>query len=203
MLENVHWMGHSAFKITGKKVIYFDPYEIPKGETADIILVTHGHYDHFSPNDIGKIEDEKTIIIVPKSAEISVSGDVRKVTVGDKLEIDEIKILVVPAYNIGKRFHPKEREDVGYVVTSEGVTYYHAGDTDRIPEMTEIQTDVAFLPVGGTYTMDAKAAAQAAKDVHAKVAVPMHWGSIVGSKKEAETFKELCECEAEILEKEK
>ena len=129
------------------------------------------------------------------------TGDVRKVVSGDVLEIQGIKIQVVPAYNVGKQFHPQERGDVGYVVTVDGVIYYHAGDTDRIPEMTKIQTDVAFLPVGGTYTMDAEAAAPAAKDVQAKVAVPMHWGSVVGSKKDAEAFEKLCGCEVVIMEK--
>ena len=203
MLENVHWLGHACFKITGEKIIYIDPYQITGGETADIILITHDHYDHLSIEDIEKIRGEKTVVVVPASAGDAIKGNLRKVNPGDTLTIEGVEIQAVPAYNIGKEFHPREKNYVGYVFKVGGVSYYHAGDTDYIPEMKSIHTDVVFLPVGGTYTMNAEEAAKATEDIKPKIAVPMHWGTIVGSEKDAEKFKNLCSCEVRILEKEK
>lgn len=202
MLENVHWLGHACIRISGKKIIYVDPFQIQGGETADIILITHGHYDHLSKDDIRKIQGEHTIFVVPSASAGDVSGNVRSVDPGDELLVEDVEIRVVPAYNVGKQFHPKEAGHVGYLFKVEGITYYHSGDTDIIPEMKGLQPDVAFLPVGGTYTMTADEGAQAVKDIQPKVAVPMHWGSIVGSKKDAERFQSLCDCEVKILEKE-
>lgn len=202
MLEKVHWLGHASFKIMGEKTVYVDPYQIKGGEIADIILITHDHFDHLSENDIRKIQGDKTVVVVPASAAGAVSGNVRTVKPGDTLTVEDVEIQVVPSYNIGKQFHPREKEYVGYIFRVGDVTYYHAGDTDVIPEMKEIQTDVAFLPVGGNYTMNAEEAAKAAGDIQPKVAVPMHWGTIVGSEKDAEKFKNLCGCEARILKQE-
>ncbi len=203
MLENVHWLGHASFKITGEKIIYIDPYRITGGETADIILITHDHYDHLSKEDIEKIIGEKTVVIVPTSAGDAIKGNVKKVKPGDTLTVEGVEIQAVPAYNTGKEFHPRGKNYVGYVFKVGGVSYYHAGDTDYIPEMKDIHADVAFLPVGGTYTMDAEEAAKAAEDIKPKVAVPMHWGTIVGSEKDARKFESLCGCEVRILKKEK
>lgn len=203
MLKNVHWLGHACIKVSGSKIVYVDPYQIEGGETADIILITHDHYDHLSEEDIRKIQDEKTVIVVPAAASGKVEGNIKTVERGETVTVEGVKIKAVPAYNIGKRFHPKEKSHVGYVFEMDGVTYYHAGDTDHIPEMRNIRPDVAFLPVGGTYTMNAEEAAQAAKDIQAGVTVPMHWGSIVGSRRDAETFERLCECDVAILEREK
>ena len=202
MLENVHWLGHASFKITGEKIIYIDPYQIAGGETADIILITHDHYDHLSMDDIEKIMGEKTVVVAPASAGDAIKGNLKKVNPGDTLTIEGVEIQAVPAYNIGKEFHPRDKNYVGYVFKIGGVSYYHAGDTDYIPEMKDIHVDVAFLPVGGTYTMNAEEAAKAAEDIKPKVAVPMHWGSIIGSEKDAEKFKSLCNCEVQIMEKE-
>ena len=202
MLENVHWLGHASIKISGEKVIYVDPFEIEGGETADIILITHDHYDHLSENDLRKIQGEKTIIVVPESSEGKVRGNVKTVKPGETITVEGVEVQAVPSYNIGKAFHPKDRGFVGYLFKVGDVTYYHAGDTDRISEMKDLKPDVAFLPVGGTYTMNAEEAAQAAKDLQAKIVVPMHWGAIVGSLKDAEKFKSLCECDVKILSKE-
>lgn len=202
MLDNVHWLGHACFKITGSKVVYVDPFEISGGETADIILVTHDHYDHLSPDDLKKIQGEKTTVVVPPCGSGMVQGNVRTIRQGETLTIDGVEIKAVPSYNIGKQFHPKEKSYIGYVFKIDDVTYYHAGDTDMIPEMTGLKPDVAFLPVGGTYTMTAEEAARAVKEIQPKVVVPMHWGSIIGSSQDAKRFKSLCECEVQILEKE-
>ena len=203
MLEKVHWLGHASVKITGEKVVYIDPFQIEGGETADIILITHDHYDHLSKDDIRKIQGEETVIVVPVSSAEAVKGNVKTVSPGDTVTVEGVEIRAVPAYNVGKQFHPKEKKYVGYVFKLNDIIYYHAGDTDVIPEMKSIRADVAFLPVGGTYTMNAEEAARAVKDIQPKVAVPIHWGSIVGSKKDAEKFKSLCDCEVRILEREK
>lgn len=202
MKENIHWLGHACVKITGEKIVYVDPYEIPEGEPADVILITHNHYDHLSLADIKKIRDEHTVIVVPEASAAGLDGRIETVNPGDEITVSGIRIRAVPAYNIGKGFHPKESGFVGYVFTVGSVTYYHAGDSDRIPEMKDIEADVVFLPVGGTYTMNAEEAAGAVKDIGPKAAVPIHWGSIVGQKKDAETLKSLCECDVWILEKE-
>ncbi len=203
MLKHVHWLGQSGIKITGDKIIYIDPFDIPEGETADLIFITHDHYDHLSEKDLKKIQGNQTTIIIPESCKNRVIGNIKSVNPGDTFELDGIQVQVVPAYNIGKPYHSKEKKYVGYVLTVGDVTYYHAGDTDRIPEMKSIRADVVFLPVGGTYTMNPVEAAEAVRDIHPKVAVPIHWGSVVGSKEDALRFQSLCDCEVQVLEAEK
>lgn len=202
LLDNVHWLGQSGVKITGEQIIYVDPLDIQGGETADLILITHDHYDHLSEKDIQLIQGDKTTILIPEPYKNKVKGNVRGVKPGETLILQGVEIQVVPAYNIGKPYHPREKHYVGYVFTVENVTYYHAGDTDRIPEMQSIKADVVFLPVGGTYTMNAEEAAKAVQDIQPKVAVPIHWGSIIGSRKDAERFQSLCDCEVRILDAE-
>jgi len=199
MLDSVQWLGHAGIRITGEKVVYIDPYDIKGGDAADLILVTHDHFDHYSPDDIAKIRGEQTILVVPSSMEIEAEGRVERLSPGDSTNIEGIRIRAVPAYNPHKRFHPREKGYVGYVFTMEGITYYHAGDTDLIPEMEEIDADVAFLPIGGTYTMDAAEAARAAALIGPRVAVPIHWGKIVGAAPDAEAFRKACACEVRIL----
>jgi len=199
MLENVDCLGHATVKIKNDLVIYIDPYKISDTEKADIILITHDHYDHLSLQDIKKIQKEETDIIIPSAAIEGVSGNVKEINPGDSITVKGIDIKVVPAYNIKKKFHPKKKNYVGYIVKVHNISYYHSGDTDRIPEMKNLNVDVAFLPVGGTYTMDAKQAAKATEDIKPKVAVPLHYGSVVGTIEDAEEFKELCDCEVRIL----
>jgi L-ascorbate metabolism protein UlaG (beta-lactamase superfamily) len=199
-MEQVHWLGHAGIKITGSRTVYVDPYLIAGRQTADLILITHDHYDHLSREDIKKIHGDETVIVVPKSMGSRLPGHVEEVSPGDTLTLQGVKIQVVPSYNIGKPFHPKEKRNVGYVFTLDKIAYYHAGDTDRIPEMKSIRADVAFLPVGGTYTMSAAEAAAAAADIEPKVAVPIHWGSVTGSSQDAQDFKRLGKCEVRILE---
>jgi len=203
------WLGHSSFKITNKRVIYIDPYNIQADEKADIILITHSHYDHCSIEDIKELVKDRTIVIIPPDCQSKLSGiqgiNVHLAKPGKKIEAFGIIVEAVPAYNINKNFHEKANEWVGYIINTDGKRIYHAGDTDFIPEMKEIKEidvalDVALLPVGGKYTMDAAEAAKAANTIKPKVAVPMHYGSIVGSEKDAKRFKELCNVEVEIME---
>ncbi len=204
-LKQIHWLGHDAFLIAGRRVIYIDPYKIEfAGEVADIILITHDHPDHCSPDDVKWLRKGETVIVMPPSCADKFKGDVRTVKPGDTLTIKGVTIDVVPAYNIGKPFHPREAGGVGYIVTTvEGIRIYHAGDTDLIPEMEQVKADVALLPVGGIYTMDAGEAAQAANKIKPKLAIPMHWGTVVGSRQDAERFRELCAVEVKILKTEK
>lgn len=214
----IKWLGHSGFLIKNSKTIYIDPYNIKDGlEKADLVLITHGHYDHCSFEDIKKIVKEGTKIFVTadaqsKVARFSVPIGIGVVAPGQKIDLGDVKIETVMAYNINKNFHPKEEEWVGYLIKIEDVVIYHAGDTDLIPEMNNLtghnQPDkklVALLPVGGRYTMTAEEAAEAAKIIKPYLAIPMHFGSIVGSKDDAEEFVELCSefrVKAEILSKE-
>jgi len=205
----ISWLGHDCFKIKNNKTIYIDPFNIKDEEKADLIFVTHEHYDHCSLKDIKKISTSKTIVVAPESCKTQLSGmKIKFIKPGDKIVVDEIEVEAVPAYNInkfrapGEVFHPKEEEKVGYIINFSGVKIYHAGDTDLIQEMKNIQVDIALLPVSGTYVMTAEEAAEATKIIKAEIAIPMHYGSIVGSEKDAEKFKKLAACKVEILKKE-
>jgi L-ascorbate metabolism protein UlaG (beta-lactamase superfamily) len=203
LTKQIHWLGHAAVKITGEKTIYVDPFEISGGEPADLILITHDHYDHLSPKDVAKIRTETTVVVVPSGCRGKLSGKVELISSGEKKVFAEIAVEAVPAYNIGKDFHPRPKGGLGYVVTVNGIRIYQAGDTDRIPEMKSLRNiDVAILPVGGTYTMNPREAAEAAADIRPKVAIPIHYGKIVGSTKDAETFQKHCTIPVEILRKE-
>ena len=195
----------SAFELKDEKIIFIDPYEIETSDKADVVLITHSHYDHCSIDDIKKIIKPDTLIITVADCQSKLSpiaDQIKNITLvspGDKLKISALDLEVVPAYNIGKMFHPKEQEWIGFIVTLNNLRIYHAGDTDLIPEMSNIKADVALLPIGGTYTMNAKEAAEACKRINPKVAIPMHYGSVVGSNADAEKFKEICPAEVKIL----
>lgn len=189
MTKNIHRIGHDTFKITGDKIIYTDPFKIKKNDTADIILVTHEHYDHCSPDDIKKIQGKHTIIITVADCSGKLSGNIKTVRPGDKINIEGIEIEAVPAYNTNKQFHTKDRGWVGFIFKANGLRIYLAGDTDHIPEMKNLKNiDIALLPVSGTYVMTADEAIKAALDIKPKVAVPMHYGSIVGDAADAKKF---------------
>lgn len=204
MIENIHWLGHDTFKIVGEKVIYTDPFKISAKDTADIILITHEHYDHCSPDDIKKIQGADTVIVATPDCAGKLSGTVKTVKPGDTLTVDGIAIEAVPSYNTNKQFHTKDRGWVGYIFTVNGKRIYIAGDTDHIPEMKSFKADIALLPVSGTYVMTAEEAIQAALDIKPEIAVPMHYNSIVGSDKDAETFAEGLKgkIEVRVLKKE-
>lgn len=200
MVENIHWLGHDSFRVDGAVTIYVDPWQVPAGAPqADLVLITHDHYDHCSPEDVRRISKADTVVVTIAAAAKKLKGDVRVVRPGDSLTVKGVPIEVVPAYNINKRFHPKSAGHVGFIFTVGGQRIYHAGDTDFIPEMKNLQVDVALLPVSGTYVMTAAEAAEAAKAIKPQVAIPMHYGEIVGSKSDAERFRELYTGEVVVL----
>lgn len=211
---DINWLGHASFKIKNFKVIYIDPFKIKQEEKADIILITHEHFDHLSLEDIGKIITKSTIIIASNQCKDLLSklgSKVKEIIYANPDEIIDlygIKIEIVPAYNVnkfrspGNPFHPKPDKKLGYVLTINNVRIYHAGDTDLIPEMNNLKNiDIALLPISGTYVMDFKEAAEAVKIIRPKMAVPMHVGSIIGTTKDMQEFKELASnyCKVEIL----
>lgn len=201
----ISWLGHSGFRIVGEgKTIYIDPYKIKGGATADIILITHNHFDHLDIEEIKKIVSAETLLVGPKECEAKFRslglGHIKIIKPGMNIDISGIRIEAVPSYNISKSFHPKVDGKVGYILTMGGVKIYHAGDADRIPEMASIKPDVSLLPVGGTYTMSVEEAAEATKDIGVGIFIPMHYGSVVGGKELGETFKELVGDNAIIAE---
>jgi len=213
----IEWLGHSGFLIQNSKVIYIDPYEIKDGlPKADIILITHGHYDHCSVKDIEKVVQEGTRIFVTadsqsKIARFETPVRMEVVSVNEDYDFGNLKISTVPAYNTDKTFHTKEEGLVGYLLKMHDIILYHAGDTDKIPEMQKLtghnhpeKTFIALLPVSGRYVMTPDEAADAAKIIKPTIAVPMHYGAIVGDENDAIDFKEMCEensIRCEILEK--
>jgi len=197
--KKIVWLGHDGFRIDGNKIVYFDPYQISPGTKADLILVTHEHFDHCSPGDIAKIQKPETVIVTEKDSAKKLEGNVKIVRPGQTIDVDEIKIEAVPAYNTDKTFHPKENGWLGFIVEMEGVRIYHAGDTDFIPEMNQFEVDIALLPVSGTYVMTAVEAIEAALAIRPKLAIPMHYGAIVGGDQDAKDFKIALEGKVEVL----
>ena len=191
--DKITWLGHDAFRVEAGKTIYFDPYQIADGPAADLIFISHDHFDHCSPEDVARIQAPKTIIITEKDSASKLAGDIRVMKPGEQLELADIKITAVPAYNIDKDFHPKTKGWLGFIVEIEGVKLYHAGDTDFIPEMKDFDVDIALLPVSGTYVMHSDQAARAAIAINPKLAIPMHYGAIVGNEQDATHFQKALE----------
>jgi len=203
---DLEWLGHDGFKIKSSIIVYIDPFKIKQDEKADLILITHEHYDHLSLDDLKKISNKNTIIVASEICKGKFSNlsykEVKFVKPEDKIKIDDINIEAVYAYNTNKQFHPKQGNRVGYILTINNTRIYHAGDTDLIPEMNNLKNiDIALLPISGTYVMDVNEAVEAVKIIKPRIAVPMHYGAIIATRKEAEEFKNLASkyCKVEIL----
>jgi L-ascorbate metabolism protein UlaG (beta-lactamase superfamily) len=199
MVQKMAWLGHDSFRIDTNKTLYFDPYQIPSGPKADLILISHEHFDHCSPEDVAKIQKPKTVIVTEKDSAKKLKGDVRVMKPGDTLSVEGIKIEAVPSYNVDKDFHPRKNAWLGFVVEVDGVRIYHAGDCDFIPEMKNLHVDIALLPVSGTYVMTAEQAVQAALAINPKLVIPMHYGAIVGDEQDAAHFKKSLAGKLEVL----
>ncbi len=209
----IRWLGHDGFLIKNGKTIVIDPFKVQsKLDKADILLISHEHFDHLSIEDITKIASDKTILVASKSCKEGLSKmkfrESKFLKPGEKVTLENVTIEAIPAYNLtkfkepGKPFHPRDEAKLGFLIQIEGVRVYHAGDTDFIPEMKGLKTDLALLPVSGTYVMTPQEASSAADAIKPKLAIPMHFGAIVGSEKDAAEFKRLAPCAVQILEPE-
>lgn len=205
MIDNIHWLGHASLRIEAPSaVIYVDPWKLADdAPPADLILITHEHYDHCSAEDIARIRTDDTVIVANPGAAGKLSGPVRVVRAGDALAARGVKIEAVPAYNVDKQFHPRSAGHVGFVLTVEDSRIYIAGDTDVIPEMQDVNANIAILPVSGTYVMTAAQAVEVVQMIAPDIAVPIHYGEIVGSEADARQFRDRASCEVRILRKER
>ncbi len=208
VIETLHWLGHDSFRLDGPTRIYFDPYKLSGHQpAAGLVLVSHEHYDHCSPKDVKKVRDPKTIVIAGGAASKKLRR-ARAIKPGERLSAAGVEIEAVPAYNVnkfrspGEPFHPKEADHVGFVVTVGQTRLYFAGDTDHTPEMADVECDVALLPVSGTYVMTVEEAVAAAQTIEPQVAVPMHFGSGIGTADDGQHFAELYNGEVALLEAE-
>jgi L-ascorbate metabolism protein UlaG (beta-lactamase superfamily) len=201
ILKHLHWLGHDTFRIDHPAVIYIDPWNLPAGSPkAELVLVSHDHNDHCSPEDVQAVSTVDTLVIANPGAAKKLEGVVEPMRVGDTKNHAGIRIEAVPAYNLDKPFHPKEEGHLGFILEIEGERLYFAGDTDHIPEMESINCDLALLPVSGKYVMDAEEAARAASTLRPKLIVPMHYGAgVVGTIADAERFRELTDMPVHIM----
>ena len=204
LIPTLHWLGHSSFRIDPAMTIYIDPWKLPPNSpNADLILVSHEHYDHCSPDDVERIRTTDTLLIANSSAAPNLEMPVRILNPGEVIEHQGLKITALPAYNLDKPFHPKGAGHLGFLIEIEGERLYFAGDTDVIPEMDGIRCDIALLPVSGTYVMTAEEAAEAVEVLQPKTAIPMHYGAgVVGTLVDAERFRDISSVPVLILENE-
>lgn len=210
---NLRWTAHAGFQITtGDKIIYIDPFKLSKQyinkQDADLILISHNHFDHLSLDDLRKIVNQNTVIFAAKECVDQLKAlavkEITGVGPGEKMNFQNIAIETTAAYNTNKEFHPKKDGKVGFIITTNGIRIYHTGDTDVIPEMENITPDIALIPVSGTYVMTAEEAAGAVNNViRPKIAIPMHYNSIVGTTEDAVRFSEMVTvCPTKILDQE-
>ncbi len=214
LIDALEWLGHSGFRLRAGgprgTTIYIDPYRVAGGPKADLILVTHGHYDHFSPRDVERLVHDRTWLAAPPAVAERLSGRVVSIAPGESLRpdaVEGVEVTAVAAYNTSKRdgdgrpFHPREAGGVGYALDLGGERLYHSGDTDVIPEMDAVAgCDVALLAVSGTYVMTAAEAAEAARRIGPRLAVPMHWGQHIGTRADADEFARRASVEVRILD---
>jgi L-ascorbate metabolism protein UlaG (beta-lactamase superfamily) len=208
LIDRLHWLGHDSFRLDGPPVIYFDPWKL-EGElpVAGLVLVSHEHHDHCSPDDVKKVSGPETVVVANHGSMERLPG-AQAVRPGEKITVAGVEVEAVRAYNVNKfrspgvPFHPKEADHVGYIVTVDRVRVYFAGDTDHIPEMAEFDCDVALLPVSGTYVMTVEEAADAARTIGPQIAVPMHYGSGIGTGDDGHRFTELYDGKVVVLQAE-
>jgi len=210
----IRWHGHDTFSVESDVRIFFDPYKLSKQSEADLILISHDHFDHLSLEDLQKISTIKTTIVAAKECVNKITSIAFKekmgIAPGEEKTVNGIRIRAVSAYNIDKinhdtkkPFHPKEDNKIGFLVNINGIVIYHTGDSDLIPEMSNLRPDILLIPVSGTYVMTNKEAAKATEIIKPKIAIPMHYGTIVGTERDATEFKNLVKsCEVQILTKE-
>jgi L-ascorbate metabolism protein UlaG (beta-lactamase superfamily) len=203
-------IAHDTFRIAGSKVIYTDPFRVSKRDEADIVLLSHEHFDHLSLEDLNKVMYPGTTIVASPLCKEGLKGvkakEIRFLDPGGKFTVGKVEIDALPAYNLNKFrepghvFHPKGEKGLGFIIEMDGTRVYYAADTDFIPEMKTVKCDIALLPVSGTYVMTAEEAAEAAAAINPQIAVPMHYAAIVGSEADAKKFKSLVKnCQVEIV----
>ena len=206
-LDNILVNTQSSIRIELDKVLYFDPFKIDKNyNDADIIFITHNHYDHFDLDSINKVKNDNTIIVAPKSMEEEIKNiefkDYIFMSPSEEVNIENINIKALRAYNNEKPFHPKSNNWLGYIISSNNVTYYIAGDTDKTEESEKVKCDIAFIPIGGHFTMDTSDASELLKIINPKVVIPIHYGTIIGNKSDGKRLKDnLRDTTIEVVEK--
>ncbi|MHC4715599.1 MAG: MBL fold metallo-hydrolase [Planctomycetota bacterium] len=200
MAVTITWISHASFRIAGSRVVYIDPWKIPGGDMdGDVVFVSHSHHDHCSAEDVAKVKATDGLLVGPPDT-IDALGGGHPLGPGGTADADGVRIIAVPAYNVSKAYHPKANNWLGAVIEMDGVRIYYAGDTDHINEMSELRDiDVALLPIGGTYTMDAAQAADAASDLRCRMCIPYHYGDIVGSAADAQVFAAEAACQVHVL----
>ena len=195
MLERLTWFQQAAFRWQDdERTIYVDPWGTPEGApVADVIVITHAHHDHFCIEDITRLSTSTTKLVAPHDVAAELKGDVTPVAPGESHEVGGLRLTTVPAYNTREEaldFHPKAKRWVGYVLELGGRSFYHAGDTDHAPELDGVRSDVALVPIGGHFTMNADEAAGLVREMAPGLAVPMHYGFVVGSASDGQRFRD-------------
>lgn len=203
MSVKIKWISHASFRIASSQcVVYIDPWKLAaQGGDADIVIVSHDHYDHCSPDDVATVCKPDTVVVASADTATKFTS-ARTIKPGEEITVAGVTIQAVPAYNVDKKFHPRSNDWIGVVITLDGKRIYYAGDTDLIDEMSDLaDIDLALLPIGGTYTMDATEAARACEQIGCKMAIGYHWGDIVGTLTDAENFiKNVSCCETKLLQ---
>ncbi len=202
MSVEIEWINHASFRIaSGDTVAYIDPWKLPDApHDADVVFVSHSHHDHCSPEDVQKVSREDTIVIAPGDTAPKLHP-ANSIEPGEKVTIKDLTVEAVRAYNVDKQFHPKGNNWCGAIFTIDQKRIYYAGDTDLIEEMSDLKDiDLAMLPIGGTYTLDASQAVEACEVIGCKAAIPYHWGDIVGSLSDAQSFSDSAPCQVHLLQ---